>query len=360
MIKAPKLKLQEYISKISERSEVRAGSPLPLGTHETAGGTNFALFSRHASRVRLELFEHPEDAAPIRVIDLDSARHRTGDVWHVWVQGIGSGQLHAYRVDGPYGPSLGYRFNFNRLLLDPYATAISQLPRWDFASARGYDSSAPDPDSTVSARDNSASMPKCILVNESFDWKGDQPLRHPWSKTVIYEMHVRGFTIHSTSGVRHPGTYRGLLEKNPYLKSLGVTAVELMPVQEFNDTAVTRRNPQTGQALKNYWGYDPVVFCAPKASYSSAGGLGHQKLEFKEMIQAFHQADIEVILDVVFNHTAEGDEAHVPARQVLYIENTPMFVRVAEELGIRSILHRDFKPTCSMLASFGLRRECAR
>ena len=305
---APAAALHEYLSKVCESADVRAGSPLPLGTQERAGGVNFALFSRHATRVRLELFEHPEDAKPARVIDLDPVRHRTGDVWHVWVAGINPGQLYAYRVDGPYEPDKGHRFNFNRLLLDPFATAISQLPPWDFASARGYDASAPEQDLVISRQDNAASMPKCVLVNEPFDWDGDQPPRHPWSKTVIYETHVRGFTIHPTSGVRHPGTYRGLIEKIPYLKGLGVTAVELMPVQEFNEASVTRVNPRTGQPLKNYWGYDPVVFCAPKASYSSAGGSGQQKLEFKEMVRAFHQAGIEVILDVVFNHTAEGNE----------------------------------------------------
>ena len=152
-------------------------------------------------------------------------------------------------------------------------------------------------------------MPKCIFLNEPFDWQGDQPPRHPWSKTVIYETHVRGFTMHPTSGVDHPGTYRGLMEKIPYLTALGVTAVELMPVQEFNDTPLSRARTRThGQPLSNYWGYDPVVFRAPKASYSSAGGVGQQKLEFKEMVRACHRAGIEVILDVVFNHTAEGDE----------------------------------------------------
>ena len=305
---APTLELHEYISKICERADVRAGSPLSLGALERGGGVNFAVFSRHARRVRLELFDHSEDAVPARIIDLDPAHHRTGDVWHVWVAGLRSGQLYGYRVDGPYEPSNGHRFNFNRLLLDPLAAAISPLPPWDFDLARGYDSSAPDSDLTASTRDNSASMPKCVLVNEPFDWGGDQLPRHAWSKAVIYEMHVRGFTIHPSSGVRHPGTYRGLMEKIPYLKSLGVSAVELMPVQEFNDTSVTRRAPQTGQPLRNYWGYEPVVFCAPKASYSSAEGFGRQTLEFKEMVRAFHRAGIEVILDVVFNHTAEGDE----------------------------------------------------
>ena len=304
----PERQLDDYVADVSERTGIRTGSPLPLGIQESCGGVNFAIFSRHASRVQLALFDHPEDAVPARLIDLDSVRNRTGDVWHVWIEGIGPGQLYAYRMDGPYEPREGHRFNFNRLLLDPFATAISRLPPWDFASARGYDPLVPEQDLTRSKLDNAGSMPKCIVVNESFDWDGDQPPRHPWSKTVIYETHVRGFSIHPNAGVDHPGTYRGLMEKIPYFKELGVTALELMPVQEFNETSVTRRNPQTNQPLGNYWGYDPVVFFAPKASYSSSGGLGQQKLEFKEMVLAFHNAGIEVILDVVFNHTAEGDE----------------------------------------------------
>jgi len=306
--KRPEPKSSRVVATPPRRSNIRAGSPLPLGTRETAGGVNFSLVSRFASRVRLELFDHPEDASPSRSIDLDSPRHHTGDVWHVWVEGIGSGQLYAYRVDGPYQPSEGHRFNFHRLLLDPFASAISPLPQWDFAAARGYDASAPGQDLVLSTVDNAGSMPKCVFINEPFEWGLDQPLRHPWSGTVIYETHVRGFTIDPTSGVDHPGTYRGLTEKIPHLKSLGATAVELMPVLEFNECSATRTNPQTGETLKNYWGYDPVAFFAPKASYSSSKGLGQQKLEFKEMVQAFHGAGIEIILDVVFNHTAEGSE----------------------------------------------------
>ena len=237
MTETPQRELHDYISDISAHADVRAGSPLPLGIQETGGGVNFAIFSRYATRVRLELFDHPENAAPARVIDLDSARNHTGDVWHVWIKGIEPGQLYAYRVDGPYEPSDGHRFNFNRLLLDPFAAAISHLPPWDFASALGYDPSAPGKDLAISKLDNSGSMPKCVFVNEPFEWNGDQPLRHPWSKTVIYEMHVRGFTFHPNSGVDHPGTYRGLTEKIPYLKELGITAVELMPVQEFNESS---------------------------------------------------------------------------------------------------------------------------
>jgi isoamylase len=304
----PERPLHDYVIEVSDRADVRVGVPLPLGTYAHGDGVNFAFFSRHASGVRLELFDHTEDATATRVIDLDPAHNRTGDVWHVWIQGIRPGQLYAYRVDGPYQPQEGHRFNFNKLLLDPFATAISPLPDWDFGPARGYDLSAPERDLVCSKVDDAGAMPKCVLTHEHFQWHDDRPLRHPWSKTVIYETHVRGFTVHPSSGVKHPGTYRGLMEKLPYLKELGVTAVELMPVHEFNEYQVTGTNPQTGQPLRNYWGYDPVAFFAPKASYSSAGGLGQQKLEFKEMVQAFHRAGIEVILDVVFNHTAEGNE----------------------------------------------------
>ena len=307
-MKTPERPLQDYVEEVSEHTEVRRGVPLPLGAHESEGGVNFAFFSRHASRVRLELFDHPEDATAARVIDLDPARNRTGDMWHVWVAGIRSRQLYAYRVDGPYQPKEGHRFNFDKLLLDPFATAISRLPDWDFVPTLGYDPSAPERDLVCSKVDDAGAMPKCVFTHEHFDWHDGRPLQHPWSSTVIYETHVRGFTIHPSSGVKHPGTYRGLMEKIPYFKELGVTAVELMPVHEFNEYQATGINPQTGQPLRNYWGYDPVAFFAPKASYSSSGGVGQQKLEFKEMVRALHEAGIEVILDVVFNHTAEGNE----------------------------------------------------
>jgi isoamylase len=321
--------LHDYVAEVSERTDIRVGVPLPLGTHARGGGVNFAFFSRHASRVRLELFDHPEDATAARVIDLDPARNRTGDVWHVWIEGIRPGQLYAYRVDGPYQPKDGHRFNFNKLLIDPFATAISPLPDWDFGAARGYDLSSPERDLVCSKVDDAGAMPKCVFTHEHFHWHDDRQLKHPWSKTVIYETHVRGFTVHPSSGVEHPGTYRGLMEKIPYFKELGVTAVELMPVQEFNEHQVTGINPQTGQPLGNYWGYDPVAFLAPKASYSSSGGVGQQKLEFKEMVKAFHRAGIEVILDVVFNHTAEGNEQG-PTLSFRGIDNT-IFYTLADD-----------------------------
>ncbi len=317
--------LHDYLAEVSERAEVRVGVPLPLGAYALGEGVNFALFSRYASRVRLELFDRSQDATAARVIDLDPARNRTGDVWHVWVKGIGPGQLYAYRVDGPYQPKDGHRFNIKKLLLDPFAAAISRLPAWEFGAALGYDPSVPEADSVRSMVDNAGAMPKCVFTQDHFHWHGDRPPKHPWSKTVIYETHVRGFTIHRSSGVEHPGTYRGLTEKIPYFKELGVTAVELMPVQEFNEHEVTGINPQTGELLGNYWGYDPVAFFASKASYSSSGGVGQQKLEFKEMVQAFHAAGIEVFLDVVFNHTAEGNEQG-PTLSFRGIDNTIFYM----------------------------------
>ncbi len=300
--------LSEYLHEISETGEVRVGIPLPLGAHRLGDGVNFALFSRHATRVYLELFERPEDDTPCREIYLDPIRHRTGDIWHVWVRGIRPGQLYGYRVDGPYDPRSGHRFNVHKLLLDPFATAITHIAHWDFTPALGYDPTSPRQDLSPSRVDDAGAMPKCVFTHEHFDWEEDRPPRHPWSETLIYETHVRGFTIHPSSGVNHPGTYRGLIEKIPYLQDLGITAVELMPVQEFNEHELSRTNPFTGERLRNYWGYNPVAFQAPKASYASAGGLGQQKLEFKEMVKALHRAGIEVILDVVLNHTAEGNE----------------------------------------------------
>jgi isoamylase len=288
--------------------EVREGRPTPLGAHRFSDGVNFTLFSRHATRVRLEFYDAPEDGTPSRSIDLEAPRHRTGDIWHVWVQGVPAGQLYAYRVDGPYRPREGHRFNPHKLLLDPCATAIARPGKWDFGPARGYDPSGDPPDLFPSTTDDAATMPKSIFLHEHFDWEGDSPPRHSPSEIVIYETHVRGCTMDPSSGVSRPGTYHGLTERIPYFKDLGITTLELMPVQEFNEDDRLRVNPLTGEKLTNYWGYDPVAFFAPKASYSSHSAKGQQKLEFKEMVKAFHRADIAVILDVVMNHTAEGSE----------------------------------------------------
>ncbi len=259
--------LRDYVNDVSEQTDVRVGAPLPLGTYAVGEGVNFALFSRHASRVRLELFDNSEDATVTRS--------------STWIpRATAPATCGTSRGEGDQVPVKSMPIEWNSAVSDPRKAivsistdfssvpvsgpAISQLPPWDFALARGYNSSAPEQDLIISKLDNSRSSPKCVFVNEPFEWNGDRPPRHPWSKTVIYETHVRGFTIHPKSGVDHPGTYRGLMEKIPYLETLGVTAVELMPVQEFNENSITRRNPQTSQPLRNYWGYNPWPSLHPK------------------------------------------------------------------------------------------------
>ncbi len=293
---------------LCEVQSTRSGVPLPLGAHLRGNGVNFALFSRHATGVRLDLFDRPEDAMPVRSFILNPARNKTGDIWHVWLEGIGTGQLYGFRIAGPYSPQEGHRFNPDKLLVDPYATAIVSVPNCDYSEAIGYDSSSALKDLSLSHVDDAATAPKCVITHADFDWRGDQPLGHPWESTVIYELHVRGYTIHPNGGFSCPGTYRALMQTIPYLKDLGITAVELMPVQEFNERHLQRQNPHTGERLTNYWGYDPLGFFAPKASYASVRGDGAQMLEFKEMVRAFHAEGLEVILDVVFNHTVEGSE----------------------------------------------------
>jgi isoamylase len=270
----------EYRAETTEVADVRRGIPSPLGVHEFEGGANFALFSRDATRVQLEFFAQAADSKPERIVVLHPTRNRTGDVWHIWIKGIAPGQLYAYRLDGPDESKTGQRFDFNKLLLDPYATAIKRSPSGGLAA-------------------------KCVFKRDRFDWRDDKPPRLPWSQTVIYETHVRGLTAHPSSAVRFPGSYRGLIEKIPYLKELGVTAIELLPVQEFNANS---REARTGNALRNYWGYDPISFFAPSGAYSSAGDAGQQIPEFKEMVRQLHAAGIELIIDIVLNHTAESGE----------------------------------------------------
>jgi len=298
----------ERLLQLCEVQAVRSGVPLPLGAHPRREGVNFAIFSRHATGVRLDLFARPEAATPTRSIILDAARNKTGDIWHVWLAGIRPGQLYGFRIAGPYAPHEGHRFNPNKLVVDPCATAIALAPGRDFHAALAYDPSSAQKDLSFSDADDAAAAPKGIVTHGDFDWQGDQPLRHPWTSTVIYELHVRGYTIDPSAGVRFPGTYRGLIDKIPHLKDLGVTAVELMPVQEFNEHAAARTDPGTGERLKNFWGYDPLGFFAPKAAYASVRQDGAQVLEFKEMVRAFHREGLEVIVDMVFNHTCEGGE----------------------------------------------------
>ncbi|MEN8136268.1 MAG: glycogen debranching protein GlgX [Thermodesulfobacteriota bacterium] len=270
------------------------GIPLPLGSFRTRRGFNFALFTRDAEAVTLVFFESGK--APIYTeIELDPAVNRTGDIWHIQVHDLDPSLRYGYRLKGVWDPDgSGHRFG-DELLLDPYAKALTGGTNWGEGYVRQGAESPAD-----------AFHRRCCLVDGEFDWEGDRPLNIPLQDSIIYEMHVRGFTCHPSSGVAQPGTYQGLVEKIPYLKDLGVTAVELLPVTEFNENENLNRNPVTGERLRNFWGYSPISFFSPKAAYAVNGCNGNQVIEFKEMVKALHRAGIEVILDIVFNHTAEG------------------------------------------------------
>ena len=277
------------------------GRPLPCGTTLVPGGCRFSLFSRHATAVWLQIYASARDSRPAAEFELDPQINRTGDVWHIELEGATEGLLYLWRADGPNAPEQGHRFNPLIPLLDPWAQAVAGEYKWEIGQSM---------DAAAAARQASGSLlPKCLVTGNDFDWSGDRHPGVPLEETVIYELHVRGFTRHPSSGVKHPGTFLGLIEKIDHLKTLGVTAVELLPVHEFNENELILRNPSTGEGLKNYWGYSPVLFFAPKSSYAAGDPLqGAQVTEFKTMVRAFHQAGIEVILDVVFNHTAEGNE----------------------------------------------------
>jgi len=266
------------------------GYPRPFGVAPREGGYNFAVFSRNATALNLVLFEPGRDE-PVAEIPLDPQLNKTGDVWHVFVYGLPPTHLYGYRVFGPYAPRAGHRFNPRHVVLDPYARTLSDGQHWGVPEM--------SPDGKTLARHG-------MLEVEDFDWEGDVPLSTPMGETVIYELHVRGYTQHPSANVQHPGTYLGLCEKIPHLKALGITAVQLMPILEFDELDQTRKNPETGEALRNYWGYSPISFFAPKAGYAYCA-KNHVN-EFRQMIKTFHRAGIEVILDVVYNHTGEGGE----------------------------------------------------
>ncbi|MDR2734922.1 MAG: glycogen debranching protein GlgX [Spirochaetota bacterium] len=275
--------------------KVSQGSPLWLGASVGDRGVNFAVISAGASAVSIVFFESGIHNAYFEVA-LDPRRNKTGDVWHALIEGLPEGFRYGYRVDGPYNPKKGYRFDRQKILIDPYALALTGGAIWGKPLQR------------EGARDHSFTyLRRSFLPRRDFDWQGDRPLGRALSETIIYELHVRGYTIHAGSGVKHPGTFRGLIEKIPYLQSLGVNAVELMPVNEFDEEAGWRANPLTGERLVNFWGYTPYAFFAPKASYAASALSGGQVDEFREMVREFHKAGIEIILDVVFNHTGEGD-----------------------------------------------------
>ena len=266
------------------------GSSSPLGATFRDGGVNFSLYSRNAARVELLFFDREDDDKPSRTVPIDPSTGRTYHYWHAFVPGIQSGQIYGYRVYGPFEPYLGFRFDSSKVLVDPYARSV--------VVPRSYSREA----ATV-PRDNAASAMKSVVVDPTgYNWEGDVPLHRPSSRTIIYEMHVRGFTRHPSSGLPEEtrGTYRGLIEKIPYLQQLGITAVELLPIFQFDPE-------DCPPGLTNYWGYAPVAFFAPHRGYSSRQDVLGPVDEFRDMVKALHRAGIEVILDVVFNHTAEGD-----------------------------------------------------
>jgi glycogen operon protein len=273
------------------------GEPYPLGATVVPGGVNFSLFSQNATAVELLLFRRYDDPEPPERIHLDPHRNRTFHYWHVFVERIGGGQIYAYRVDGPWDPAAGHRFNARKILIDPYSKGVVYGRNWSRAEA-----CAPD--------DNGQSAMKSLVVDTAtFDWQGARAPQHHPADSIIYELHVRGFTRHPTSGGRFPGTFDGLVEKIPYLKELGVTTVELLPVHEFDPSENPRINPETGERLRNLWGYNSICYFAPHRGYYTADWEQMEYLTgFRDMVRALHAAGIEIILDVVFNHTSEVDE----------------------------------------------------
>ncbi|MBE6350243.1 MAG: glycogen debranching protein GlgX [Spirochaetaceae bacterium] len=283
------------------------GKPLPHGAELTQNGVNFSIFSRHATSVTLNIFEHEDDADPCFSYTLDEKTNRIGDVWFVELQGVSKGALYLYQVDGPYNPKKGLRFDKRNYLIDPYAKALTNNSAF-LSVAEGHSPTDDLIDSQRGQRVSAKDFPKCVVVDDHFDWQGDRPLNYPLRETVLYETHLKGFTANPNSLVAHPGTYKGFIEKIPYLKKLGITSVELLPIQEFDENENSNINPKTGEKLKNYWGYSTIAFFAPKASYAANKAPGAVVSEFKEMVREMHKNGLEVILDIVFNHTAEGNE----------------------------------------------------
>jgi isoamylase len=285
--------------------QLNRGVPLPLGVTVRRRGVNFSVFSRHATACTLVLFKAGAED-PFVEFALDPHSNRTGEVWHVFVEGLDAGIQYGYRFDMRPNPDPQiYCFDPDRVLLDPYARMLSNGAPWGAykPGARPYRNS--------------------LVVENQFDWGHDQPLNIPLVDSIVYELHVRSFTQHSSSGVKHPGTFAGLIEKIPYLKQLGVTAVELLPVNEFEESDTNRANPFTGELLRNLWGYQPTAFFTPNAAFASIPG--EQILDFKRLVRAVHEAGIEVILDIVFNHTAEGDE-HGPTWCFRGIDNPTYYM----------------------------------
>jgi isoamylase len=284
------------------------GRSSPLGATVRSGGVNFSIFSRNATGVELLLFNREDDLQPESMITIDPATNRTDHYWHVFVPDVRPGQLYGYRVDGPFDPASGLRFDPSKVLLDPYGRGVVVPRNYSRDAAR-------------LAGDNTSSAMKSVVVDpHTYDWEGDTPLHRPASRSIIYEMHVAGFTRHPNSGVSEKtrGTYAGLIEKIPYLQKLGITAVELLPVFQFDAL-----DAPPGKV--NYWGYAPISYFAPHQGYCSRRDSAGPVNEFRDMVKALHRAGIEVILDVVFNHTAEGDH-HGPTLSFRGLENSAYYI----------------------------------
>jgi len=291
--------------------------PLKQGALLSKDGVLFSIFSRNATYVELYLFDKDDDLKPIQNFILDNKHNKIGDIWHIFVKGIKEGQLYLYKIDGEFNPLKGAKFNKHKYIIDPYAKALTKIPDLNcIDNCLSYDKnlSSEDRDLTISKEDNIRGIQKCIVINDEFDWEGDRPLNYPIQDIIIYEAHVKGLTFgKGTDGkiknvkIEHKGTYKGIIELIPYLKELGITSLELLPVQEFHRYEYySNKNPITQENLYNYWGYSTMAFFAPSVYY--AHDAKDTVNEFKSMVKALHKAGIEIILDIVFNHTAEGNE----------------------------------------------------
>jgi glycogen operon protein len=280
--------------------DVWPGHPFPLGPEWDGGGTNFALFSENAARVELCLFDTEDRETRVDLAEREAFN------WHCYIPGIGPGQRYGYRVYGDYDPATGHRFNPHKLLIDPYAKAIEGPVDWEAANVLPYvPSGDEDADLSIDVEDDAGAIPKCVVIDPSFDWEDDRRPNHPWNEMVIYEVHTKGYTkLHPAVREDLRGTYAGLASEPAleYFQSVGVTAVELLPVHHIIDESFLH-----ARGLTNYWGYSSIGYLAPHALYAATGTHGEQVREFKGMVKALHNAGIEVILDVVYNHTAEGN-----------------------------------------------------
>ncbi len=294
----------EFLSLITDDFNIQRGHALPFGATIERGGINFSIYARHATDVILVFFL-PGAEHEIAAFPLDNKINRTGDVWHVFVAGLNPGVEYAYRIDGP--KTFPHCYNADLLLADPYAIALNGRVAW------------------ADRRHVNTPFRRAILVNKEYDWGFDQPINRPLADSIIYELHVRSFTQDKSSKVKNPGTFRGIIEKIPYLVELGVTAVELLPITEFDELDNDRNNPENGSALRNLWGYHPLSFFAIKSGYAAGKLPGSEINEFKDMVKALHAVGIEVILDVVYNHSGEGDHRG-PAYSLKGIDNSTYYM----------------------------------